>query len=142
MRYGWHLGANGWSNLARLLDGSEWKRQILEIDYVSRVPKESGVYIICASPEMIPINGKVMKQIYSPVYVGQSSNVHLRFRDHVRGYGEVRDAKVLFRRLDFWYTVAAQADLNDLEQALIDAFGPPCNGRNVQASIGEPIPLS
>lgn len=140
MRYGWRIDPGPWRGLEAALAGRKWRRTFLEADYKANVPRSSGVYMICGSPSTVPVDGDALKEIYSVVYVGQSNNLRQRFSKHVRGYGEVRQALKTFRRLDYWFTGAVPQELNRLEQLLIDAFGPPANGKNVTATIGDPIP--
>ncbi len=81
-----------------------------------------------------------MQHMYNAVYAGQTSNLRQRFRQHVNGYGKVVPAKDAFRRLDFWHASAQRTDLRDIEQLLLDTFGPTANVKNVKARIGEPMP--
>lgn len=140
MRYGWRLNGACWRQLGDQVAGCHWKRTYLEENYANQVPVTPGVYLICAGAKDVPLEGRVMERLYNAIYAGQATNLRRRFRQHVSGYGAVQDAKSTFRRLDFWYTPAHVADLDDMEQMLIDAFGPPANGKNVKARIGEPVP--
>ena len=140
LQRGWSLHATPWRRLKEIGSGLEWKRVYLLPELKAQLPESSGVYVICASPRMIPISGPLSQKIYAPVYVGQASNLRARFMQHVSGYGGVRDAKILFRRLDFWWAEVPLSGLDDFEQALIDAFGPAANAKNVKVRIGEPVP--
>ena len=140
MRYGWSLNPKQWQDLREAVSDCDWRRTYLEADYATQVPTISGVYLICASTGRIPIRGGVMEKLYNTVYAGQASNLRQRFRQHVQGYGKVVTAKNAFRRLDFWYTSVASADLRDIEQLMLDSFGPTANVKNVTARLGEPVP--
>ena len=140
MKYGWSLDALRWKSLETAAQYCEWSRVYLERDYASQVPTDCGVYLICACPTRIPVEGRIMEYLYNAVYAGQASNLRKRFRQHVRGYGNVRDAIPIFRRLDFWYSQIRDDDIDNLEQCLIDALGPSANVKNVRARIGNPLP--
>ena len=81
-----------------------------------------------------------MEHMYNAIYVGQARNLRQRFQRHVQGYRDVVNAKNAFRRLDFWYTSVESDALNEVEQLLLDSFGPSANIKNVRARIGEPVP--
>ena len=139
MRYGWSLNRNHWQDLRMALPNSEWKRTYLHSDYLYEVPTYSGVYLICAYLKHIPISGGVMECLYNAIYAGQALNLRNRFSKHVHGYRYVVKAKSTFRSLDFWYIHVDRNDLSDIEQHLINAFGPTANVKNVKAKIGMPI---
>ena len=140
MRYGWSLSADQWHNLRRAVSNYDWHQTYLEGDYATQIPTTSGVYLICASTQRIPIEGSVMQRLYNAIYAGQAFNLRQRFRQHVQGYGKVVLAKNAFRRLDFWYSAVERGKLTDVEQLMFDAFGPTANVKNVKARIGDPIP--
>ena len=140
MRYGWQLKKQSWDILGTCLEAGTWKRKYLERDYASAVPESSGVYVICGTPSTIPIDGDLAQKLYNALYVGQATDLRQRFKQHVVGYRDVRDAKATFRRLEFWYMAIPASLLDSFEQALISAFGPPANVKNVVAQIGNPVP--
>lgn len=140
MNYGWSLDRNCWARLRTQAASFSWRRASLDAAWQSRVATTAGVYLICASPKHVPINGKVMERFYSAIYVGQASNLRRRFRDHVRGYGAVKDAKLIFRRLDFWFAEVEATALNEVERLLLETLGPPANIRLIGARIGAPVP--
>ena len=140
MRYGWSLNAELWQTLSKAVHDYDWQRAYLESDYTNSVPNSSGVYLICASTSRIPIRGTVMERLYNAIYVGQTKNLKQRFRAHIRGYRDIVQAKNAFRRLDFWFAFVQTTDLNEIEQLLLDTFGPTANIRNVKARLGEPRP--
>ena len=141
MQYGWSLQIKHWRELAKAVSGCKWHRCYLERDYAIKIPTSTGIYLICACARQIPISGKVMEHLYNAVYVGQTSNLQRRFREHVRVQrGRILDAKKIFRRLDFWYSELSRDHLSETEQLLVDAFGPTANVKNIKARIGEPVP--
>ncbi len=140
MRYGWSLNLEPWQALDKAVSHCEWHRTYLDPDYATQVPTFSGVYLICASTSRIPIQGAIMKRLYNTIYAGQTSNLRQRFQRHIQGYGEVIRAKNTFRRLDFWFASVDNADLDDIEQLLLDSFGPAANIKYVKARVGEPVP--
>lgn len=140
MRHGWSLVQSDWQKLREQLAGHTWRRAFLESDYVRSVPKTSGVYLICASTKTVPIDGRIMQLLYNAIYAGQALNLNKRFRDHVRGYGNVIAAKMIFRNLDFWYCTLERENLSDIEQRLLTVFGPSANVKNVIYQIGDPEP--
>jgi hypothetical protein len=136
---GWTLEEETWRQLKEKVGVCNWSRAILEDDYVLQVPTRGGVYIICASAKDI-LPGSVMDRLYNAIYAGQATNLRQRFGQHLRGYRKVQKAKLIFQRLHFWYTEFQNEKLDDVEQALLDTFGPPANDKNViKAKVGEPI---
>ena len=141
MRYGWNLDAERWRDLERTISQYEWSRTYLERDCTTKVPEESGIYVICASTSRIHANdNRLLNQAYNAIYAGQSKNLRRRFVCHVRGYGEVKRAKNTFGQLEFWFSVIEESLLSNVEQLFIDTFGPPANEKNVKVQIGNPIP--
>ena len=140
MRYGWSLEPEDWLILNQLLSESKWKRVYLEREYKDKVPSRSGVYIICGKTDAIGNMGAAINSLNNAIYVGQSSNLKNRFHDHVAGYGSVVKAKLIFRRLEYWWSEVSREELNKYEQALVNALGPSANVVNViMAKVGEPI---
>ena len=142
MKYGWQLQKSNWLELKNALKKREWKRQNLLDEYAVEIPNVEGVYLICASPKDVSIEGDLMDRLYNAIYAGHSSNLHSRFRNHVKGYGNVKDAKRIFKRLDFWYCEVNGSDMKRYEQILINTLGPTGNKINstVKARIGDAVP--
>jgi hypothetical protein len=140
MRYGWTITHLPWKQLEELFGEQKWANVPLDASARRSIPNQAGVYLICAGLKHVPVNGRPMQKLYNVIYAGQARNLRQRFAQHVAGFGDVVAAKRTFRQLDFWYTGAPQEALSELEQRLIDAFGPPANNRNARARIGEPIP--
>ena len=144
MKYGWQLEASLWIRMGMACGTREWKRTYLEETYGLSIPTTPGVYLICASVQdglaATGVSGRFYKQLYSAIYVGQAGNLRRRFAQHVRGYGNVHNARNIFRRLDYWYATALRSELDELEQCFIAVLGPAANDRNVMAYIGKPIP--
>ncbi len=140
LQKGWTLDRDPWAALGALGPSLDWKRTYLEADYGSALDDVPAVYAICASPTTVPVEGVLLEKLYVPIYVGQTLNLRTRFKQHVRGYRGVVEAKSLFRRLDFWYARVVVDSLDDAEQTLINVFGPPVNSRNATVRLGESIP--
>ena len=140
MRYGWSLNENQWEDLRSVLPSYSWSRSYLDKDHVLAIPPEPGVYMICGRASECGVSGKVMEQVYAPMYIGQATSLRKRFCDHLAGYRNVVLVKRLFRRLEFWYTPVDANGLSVVEQALIDVFGPPANDRNVIGKMGRQVP--
>jgi len=140
MRHGWNLDHEAWRSLQNIMKDYDWHRAPLETLYKSKVPESRGVYMICGCPKDIPVRGQVMNKLYNALYVGQASNLRRRFQDHVRGYGNVVRAKLIFRKLDFWYCTTSDTEVNLAERQLMEAFGPSANVVYVKAKLGDPVP--
>jgi excinuclease UvrABC nuclease subunit len=140
MRYGWSLDEIDWVNLQRLLTDTKWNRAYLETVFKDRIPNESGIYIICSNTVSMGNLGPAVSSLNNAIYVGQSTNLKNRFTDHVNGYGNVVKAKLIFRRLEYWWTLVDSEKLNLYEQVLVNALGPSANEVNViKAKIGQPL---
>lgn len=140
MRYGWAIKGSPWKQLQELFSEQQWKMVPLDDPSGGSVPIDAGVYQICAGLEHVPVNGRPMRKLYNVIYVGQATDLRRRFKQHLSGFGDVVIAKRTFRRLDFWYTIAPAERITELEQRLIEAFGPSANKKNARARIGEPVP--
>ena len=136
MRYGWSLRGVHWMDLNELISDSHWTEVSLS-DFASpAVPAEPGTYMIVAPP---PLSDRELRHLRSPLYVGHSTNLRRRMRQHLTGHVHTRLAA--FTRLLFVFScaptpVAAKAR----EQALITAFGPPLNQiAAIRVVLGQPV---
>ena len=136
MRYGWSIDPQPWRRLTAACRDRTWKRTYLEDSYKNGVPMDPGIYLICASTNYFA----VLPPLYTAVYVGQAVNLRRRFRDHARGRTQVRLIQTIFRRLEYWYVSLPRNQLDELEQAWIDAVGPTINERNVRARVEPSVP--
>jgi hypothetical protein len=135
---GWTLNAGTWQRARQQLASASWRKQPLDLTVKRRIPAAGGVYAICAHAVAGPHAAGVLAALYNAVYVGQATNLRNRFDNHCRGYGDVRPARVIFRSLDFWFSETTELD--EAEQLLMDALGPPANRSNViGARINPPV---
>lgn len=133
---GWSLNTTVWQEGWTRLGSLTWRQQPLNLDVKNRVPAKSGVYAICAHAAITPVAAGLLTRLYNAIYVGKATNLRNRFDNHCRGYGDVRPARLVFRKLDFWY---AETDELALEQLLLDTLGPPANRiDSIAARIGAP----
>ena len=140
MKYGWSLEPEHWTILHELLSETNWRRVYLEREYKDEIPNKSGIYIICGRASSIGNMGSAISSLNNAIYVGQSNNLKNRFQDHVVGYGLVIQAKITFRRLEYWWSEVNNEELSKFEQALVNALGPSANVVNViKAKVGQPI---
>ncbi len=144
MKYGWQLDGILWQRLSDHSGRHEWIRTYLDDDYKDTVPRGSGVYLICVSAIDAVSGGhnaeRLLKTLYNVVYVGQTEDLRRRFLEHTKGYGDVRHARRIFRRLHYWYSPIPSIERDAVEQCFLDALGPAANRRNVRARVDAPVP--
>ena len=142
MRYGWQLKHEHWRKLSNNLVRRNWNRVTLLKREMNRVPEGSGVYLICSSPEHIPVSGEVMKRLYNVIYVGRAINLRQRFKNHAnKPKSKIQIADDIFKKLDFWYVPIDSSETAEIEQIIISAFGPTANEINaIKARSLDPIP--
>ena len=129
MRYGWTLQKEEWDLLPQVIEGTRWSKTKLGQLYRDRVPKRSGVYVICVK---IPrFNQRLFKTLYNVIYVGKADkgNLHDRFLYHCNNpKPELVMARQCFgNNLEYWFTEVSPDQASELEARLIDCFGPPAN---------------
>lgn len=143
MRHGWQLEPSLWTRLGAVCSAREWQRTYLEHTYRSTVPTVPGVYLICSSVRHGIVasgaSGDLYGRLYNALYVGQAKNLRVRFGQHVRGYRKISKARMIFRRLDYWYATVPPAELDEVEQGFLDALGPAANDKNVLGRVGNPV---
>lgn len=111
-----------------------WK--IIKLDEMCKndidLAKEPGIYTLLLQPGIAahPSCSYLM-------YVGQTSDLHRRFRDYLRHEKIKRKRPNVFRLLNiysgkiwFCFTKVAAHQLNDYENALMNAYIPPVNDKN------------
>jgi len=103
----------------------------------SLVPGESGVYAICAPiprKDFDNVQDGPLKAAYAPLYIGQSQRevegIRRRFKIHNNNPKPLIATYLSCYSggIDFWYSlINDQAEIDDIETRLIEAFSPPCN---------------
>ena len=132
LRYGWPLHQSDWSNLPLdLVDSISWKSVMLGHSEVRSVPSESGVYIMCAKPPLISLESSPFGHLYEAIYVGESTDLKRRFREHLNTPSKkVRAARKCYPgSLTFWYHLASSQQIKQIESRLIQCLGPPANDK-------------
>lgn len=144
MQHGWTLKKQEWDLLPRVVDGTNWSKTKLGQLYRDRVPKSSGVYVICVK---IPhFNQRLFKSLYNVIYVGKADRgtLHDRFLYHCTNpKREIVMARQCFGdNLEYWFAEVSPNKVAELEARLIDCFGPPANRirGHIPARISSPRP--
>ena len=128
---GWSPERALWLELERVSGTYSWRCVNLDSTRAHQIPKESGVYLICASPP-----GSLATEIsaYTVLYAGQVNSskrgLRTRFLDHIqRPDPKLRlFLECFFPSVHFWFTLENEPSrINELESILIGTFNPPCN---------------
>jgi hypothetical protein len=134
MRYGWALDKERWIALFEVLKGFRWKKVPFSILEKAEVPREKGVYVLCAKPLGDSLSksssGNLLSKLFNAIYVGQAANLRQRFVDHCsRPADFMHTARQCFGlTMEFWYIKARdEKECSRLEYMLIDCLGPPVN---------------
>lgn len=143
MQHGWTLDKQKWEHLLTVVRGTHWSKTILDKLYRDDVPKNTGVYAICAK---IPnFDQRLFEALYNIVYVGKADTGTLqrRFLDHCnQPKQEIDKAKKCFGyTLEYWFTEVKPNLVPEIETCLIKCFGPPANlisGQKIPARFGSP----
>lgn len=154
---GWSIQPDDWVSLRSTLKGTKWKSTWLEQLYQDSVPESAGVYMISVAEGSMTDLYNLPPDLSTVVYVGRSSNLRQRFRQH--GSNRARRHLVyryhlIFKRLKFVYTLVTESvDLtaeqwtSRAERSLIVALDPPAN-QNIPTAkpligrIGQPQPAT
>ena len=143
MQHGWTLDKQKWDHLLTVVHGTRWSKTTLHELYRDDVPKNTGVYAICAK---IPnFDQCLFEALYNIVYVGKADKrtLYRRFLDHCnRPKQEIGKAKQCFGyTLEYWFTEVQPNLIAELETHLIECFGPSANlisGQRIPARLGLP----
>jgi len=144
MQYGWSANKVIWANLAQALPVTiHWRLVQLRSNNSSSVPDQPGVYVICG-PTPVPCTVEQI-DLYNALYVGQTTKLRKRFRDHCLDPADnISALKACWgTRLDFHLAVLPPASLDKIEGLLIESLGPPGNrkrGNRIMAHIGPAQP--
>ena len=138
---GWALNNEIWCSLYKELEkiNSKWLTIGLNEILVDNVPNKNGVYMISGQlPKQL--NGLEEFNFFTPLYVGQSTQLKDRFLAHCRGKTGSSKLSKCWNMLNLKYHFVVinenvdSRDLsiltNDIEALLIKAFGPISNERN------------
>lgn len=142
MRYGWTLKKQEWDLLPQVVKGTNWSKIKLGQLYRDRVPRRSGVYVICV--KISHFNQQLFQSLYNVIYVGKAAKgtLHDRFLFHCNSpKQEIVMARQCFGdNLEYWFTEVSPNQVAELEARLIDCFGPPANRirGHIPARVGSP----
>jgi excinuclease UvrABC nuclease subunit len=108
-----------------------WSIHRLATEERRRIPNGPGIYTLLVQPGIVrhPACSYLM-------YVGQALSLRRRFGDYLTRERRAQGRPKIFRLLSkysdyvwFCYTVVPRENLQEVEDALISGFIPPCNDR-------------
>jgi len=114
-----------------------WHGEKLDTTRANSIPDESGIYTLILQPSIAdhPACSYLM-------YVGQAESLRKRFRKYLTSEKKANGRPKLFMFLNlydgficFYYTIVKVEALEDVEDALIDAYQPPLN-TEVKGTLG------
>jgi hypothetical protein len=135
LRYGWATNKQNWDAVPSEMVSASWTKIKFVSDSNVLVPAKRGVYLVEINAGDI-FSGSDLGNYASPIYTGHSTNLHQRFRQHVRGNTENNISNKVSEFRNCLYFCFATFDdrpkdeLKALEQSLIEVFGPPLNSIN------------
>ena len=135
LRYGWSLNKDQWNAISPELLETPWRSVKFSIDSSELVPQKRGVYLVSLSVEGL-ISAEPFANFTSPLYVGHTTRLRQRFRQHAIGNkpGNLRSKGNIFTKyMTFYFALFedyTKDELKKMEQSLIDVYGPPLNSIN------------
>lgn len=135
LRYGWSLEREFWRNIKPEVYEASWKRVKFTQDSSDLIPESRGIYLVVIDVKKI-ITHMPFGSFSSPLYVGHTTKLRQRFKQHTIGNKEnnIRRKMVEFNNCMYFYFALFNDypidALKNLEQSLIDVFGPPLNSIN------------
>jgi hypothetical protein len=144
IQIGWTLDFSMWEQLPEALVSRDWRRVKFTYESSDLVDSGRGVYLIILDAGLM-IKREPFCGLRTPVYVGISTNLRKRFKEHARPNIENSLRKKISKFRDnasFWfqtYNEDSKDELRIKEQALIDVFGGPLNKIN---SVAKQPPIS
>ncbi len=109
----------------------DWRLHLLNARERSSIPDESGIYTLLIQPGIA--NHPACSYL---IYVGKSTSLRRRFGEYLgsekRETGRPKVFRLLNRYPDhtwFCFSLVPLADLDDVEEALLNAYIPPANDR-------------
>ena len=137
---GWSANTKDWQLLADSLNGAKWQTTHLDPLYQDSVPQSAGIYLLVTDGRHLSDKYYLPPNIESVIYVGKSTSLRKRFKDHAREQPTnplVRDYRYTFGNLRYMFTLAPTTAtskiedwLSQVEAALVKVLSPPAN-RNV-----------
>ena len=139
----WNIDKSIWGNVPEdILNGGWRKCQFIYSNeiYVKPLP---GIYLIVTNSKILS-NEPPFSGFQTPLYVGHSTILNKRFKQHTGGTYEGaiwKKLKDFHPNVVFWFKYChgmPKEDLKDREQSLLDVFGGPLNKINsvaVQPSV-------
>jgi excinuclease UvrABC nuclease subunit len=135
LSYGWSVNRDEWNAVQSEVFEASWPHVKFNNDSSELIPKQRGIYMIVLDADNV-IPHKPFDSFSSPLYVGHSTNLNQRFKNHTVGRTDnnIRRKMSKFTNcMHFYYAVFKdhpKDSLRILEQSLIDVFGPPLNSIN------------
>ncbi len=139
---GWNLGLEAWKVLEEEVSRHSGGKLKLAKAFTASVPEVSGIYVICLNPR--PQGSSFLSSLYNAVYVGQATNLRMRFKDHIDGKTSVAPVLRAFINLEYWYLKCPDDELNILEKHIYDVIGPKANKVSppFKAKVGKPTSVN
>ena len=154
---GWSLQVDLWQQVKETLQGADWRSTWLDSLFQDSVPAVPGVYMIHTAQHALSHTYHLPKEISGVLYVGRSTNLRTRFKQHAILHPDNRHLEVcgnIFGLLRFAFTPASSTDSvspNDwiaaAEHILVSVLNPPANrniptGSKLVGRIGKAVPAA
>ena len=154
---GWSLQVDLWRQVKETLQGADWRSTWLDTLFQDSVPAVPGIYMIHTSQHALSHIYHLPKEISGVLYVGRSSNLQNRFKQHAIVHPDNRHLEAygtILGRLRFTCTPVpstASVPPNDwitaAEHLLISVLNPPANrsiptGSKLVGKIGKAVPAA
>jgi len=142
MRYGWTLDRVAWKRLSGLVSELQWRNVPFERLHATAIPETPGVYLVCARTPIVA--SSPFADFFNVFYAGVSTtSIRTRFIYHCDTPDDgIRNVKECFgfnsAHLTYYFAKADASLVHDIEERLIDCYGPPCNRQAGRSPI---IPL-
>lgn len=138
MRHGWSLSPAVWAGVREAFEHRRWSRVPFQMRSRVMVPNACGIYVLAAGPGVGQTGA--LARLYDALYVGQSTNLRVRFLQHLsHPQPQIERATRCFA-MDFWFTCSEEHERYGLEALLIDCLGPSANRiPGIRATIGQPV---
>lgn len=144
MRYGWTCDYADWMAVKLAVGNLKWGAAPFISQYSSTIPQAPGVYMLMLNASRVIADEQPWAAIKSPLYIGQSRNLKRRFLDHVENKSTVARYLEKLPSIEFCFAPADLLQINEIEAALIQAFGPRINRVQpavIRARLLDPIKI-